>query len=104
MKTTLCPAWLMTSCFLTQLVCGVSKVLSWTNYAYRMFFHCESHAFTDFGEQAVPLSVKSWLDHLSVPGMRWRPIVMVRDEEENAREFLLEMAVERYGRGESRDA
>ena len=93
-KTTLCPAWLMTSCFLTQLVCGVSKALSWTNYAYRMFFHCESHAFTDFGEQAVPLSVKSWLDHLSVPGMRWRPIVMVRDEEEDAREFLLEMAVE----------
>lgn len=93
-KATLCPAWLITSCFLTQLVCGASKNLSWDNKAYRMFFYGESLTFTSIGEQSVPLGVKSWLDHLSVPGMRWRPVVMVRDEEENAREFLLDMAVE----------
>lgn len=94
MKATLCPAWLMTSCFLTQLICGISKSLTWVNKAYRMFFSAESNVFTEIGEQSVPLSVKSWLDHLSVAGMRWRPVVMVCDEEEDAREFLLEMAVE----------
>ena len=91
---TLCPAWVVTSCFLTQLVCGVSKSLAWVNKAYRMFFSGESHTFTKIGEQSVPLGIKSWLDHLSVPGMRWRPVVMVRDEDEDAHEFLLEMAVE----------
>ena len=96
MKATLCPAWLMTSCFLTQLICGISKSLNWDNKVYRMFFSLESDTFTftQIGEQSVPLSIKSWLDHLSVPDMRWRPVVMVRDEKEDGREFLLEMAVE----------
>lgn len=90
---TLCPAWLMVSCFLTQLMRGVSKSLTYVNNAYRIFFSGESHTFTNIGEQSVPLSIKSWLDHLSVPGMRWRPVVMVKDEEDT-QDFILEMAVE----------
>ena len=93
-KSTLRPALLMTSCFLTQLVQGTSKPLTWLNKAYRMFFSGESYSFTEVGEKAIPLGIKSWTDRLTVVNMRWRPVLMVRDEDENAREFLLEMAVE----------
>lgn len=92
--TTLCPAWLIVSCFLTQLVCGVSKSLTVENNVYRMFFNSESPTFTSIGEQSVPLGIKSWLDHLSVPNMRWRPVVMVSDANDDAHEFLVDMAVE----------
>ncbi len=91
---TLCPAWFMTSCFLTNLVCSMAKTLSWDNKVYRLFFSGESFAFKSIGEQSVPLGIKSWLDYLSVPDMQWRPIVMVREEEEGAHNFLLELAVE----------
>ena len=93
-KSTLRPALLMTSCFLTQLVQGTSKPLTWVNKAYRMFFSGESYSFTEVGEKAIPLGIKSWTDRLTVVNMRWRPVLMVRDEDENARKFLLEMAVE----------
>ena len=93
-KSTLRPALLMTSCFLTQLVQGTSKPLTWLNKAYRMFFSGESYSFTEVGEKTIPLGIKSWTDRLTVVNMRWRPVLMVRDEDENAREFLLEMAVE----------
>lgn len=89
---TLRPAWLVTSGFLTQLVCLASKPKD--QKACELFFGGESFAFTEVGEQSVPLGIKSWLDHLSVPEMRWRPVLMVRDEDDNAQEFLLEMAVE----------
>jgi len=93
-KSTLRPALLMTSCFLTQLVQGTSKPLTWLNKAYRMFFSGESYSFTEVGEKTIPLGIKSWTDRLTVVNMRWRPVLMVRNEDENAREFLLEMAVE----------
>jgi len=93
-KSTLRPALLMTSCFLTQLVQGTSKPLTWLNKAYRMFFSGESYSFVEVGEKAIPLGIKSWTERLTVVNMRWRPVLMVRDEDENAREFLLEMAVE----------
>ena len=93
-KTTLCPAWLMTSCFLTFLVCSVSKPLISVNKTYNLFFSNESNKFTEIGEQSVPLGIKSWLDHLSIGGLRWRPVVMVKDSGEDAQEFVLEMAVE----------
>lgn len=92
--TTLRPAWLMTSCFMSCLMHITSKQLSWNNEVYRIFFKGGSYRFSGIGEQAMPLNVKSWLDHLSVPSMRWRPVVMVRDKNEDAHEFLLEIAVE----------
>ncbi len=93
-KATLRPAWMMTSCFLTQLIHGTSQPPTSVNKPYRMFFHGEACSFTGVGEQAVPLGIKSWTDHLTVLNMRWRPVLMVRDEDKEAREFLLEMAVE----------
>ena len=101
-KSTLRPASLMTSCFLTQLVQGASKSLTWMNKAYRMFFSGDTCSFAEVGEKTVPLGIKSWTEHLTVVNMRWRPVLMIRDEDENAREFLLEMAVEDMRESEPR--
>lgn len=93
-KSTLTPSWLVTSLFLTQLMCSMAKSLTKDNKVYQLFLSGEPNAFKGIGEQSVPLSIKSWLDHLSVAGMRWRPVLMVSESDEEGKEFLLEMAVE----------
>lgn len=88
-------AWLMTSCFLTLLMCGCAKPQpDDDNKAYHIFYTGTPQSFTKIGEQSIPLGIKSWLDHLTATNRRWRPIVLVSDKHEDAQEFLLELAVE----------
>lgn len=89
------PAHLMVCCFLTRLICATAKQsIAGNSETYDMFFLAQPNDFTKIGEQAIPMGIKSWLDHLSVGNMRWRPVLMVNDEKEDASEFLMNIAVE----------
>lgn len=87
------PAWLMTSIFLTEIVHRTAKPLSWWDKVYDLFYKCGQYVFDDIGEKNVPGSIKSWTDHLNAPQLRYLPIVMVRDESDNGKEFLLDIAI-----------
>lgn len=87
------PAWFATSCFLTVLVRHTRKRLSWQDKVYELFFDNDWKKFDDVGEKNVPGGIKSWIDHLTTPQLRYLPMVMVRDDREDGSEFLLEMTV-----------
>lgn len=87
------PAWLVTSCFLSVLVRKTHKRLTWWDKVYELFFDGEWKTFDGVGEKNVPGGIKSWIDHLSAPRLRYLPMIMVRDEREDGSEFLLEMSV-----------
>lgn len=87
------PAWFVTSCFLTAIAHLTHKKQTSFDKAYSLFYTDETYKFQDVGEKNIPGAIKSWIDHLSAPRMRYLPVIMVRDHCEDGSEFLLDMAV-----------
>lgn len=93
-KATRQPAWVAVAVMLTHLMGTVGQRAEMANKPCAMFFRNLPQTFGGVSEAAMPLGMKSWVDHLSIPDMRWRPVVMVSDEHDDAETFLLELAVE----------
>lgn len=87
------PAWLLTTCFLTEMMKLSSKNITWPDKVYDIFFLATPHTFDGVGETNIPGAIKSWTDHLKTPQLRYLPVIMVKDESEEGCEFQLEMSV-----------
>ena len=87
------PAWLLTTCFLTEMMKLSSKNITWPDKVYDIFFLATPHTFDGVGETNIPGAIKSWTDHLKTPQLRYFPVIMVKDESEEGCEFQLEMSV-----------
>lgn len=87
------PAWLATSCFLTHLVHSAACGTVTCDKVYMLFYAGGLRKFNDVGEQNVPGGIKSWIDHLALPRLRWRPVVLVRDEAGDGSEFQIDLQV-----------
>lgn len=87
------PAWLLTTCFLTEMMKLSSKNITWPDKVYDIFFLATPHTFDGVGETNIPGAIKSWIDHLKTPQLRYLPVIMVKDESEEGCEFQLEMSV-----------
>lgn len=87
------PAWLLTTCFLTEMMKLSSKNIAWRDNVYDTFFLGISHTFDGVGETNIPGAIKSWTDHLKMPQLRYLPVIMVKDESEDGDIFLLEISV-----------
>ncbi|WP_462374271.1 SNF2-related protein [Segatella buccae] len=87
------PAWLLTTCFLTEMMKLSSKNITWPDKVYGIFFLATPHTFDGVGETNIPGAIKSWTDHLKTPQLRYLPVIMVKDESEEGCEFQLEMSV-----------
>lgn len=87
------PAWLLTTCFLTEMMKLSSKNITCPDKVYDIFFLATPHTFDGVGETNIPGAIKSWTDHLKTPQLRYLPVIMVKDESEEGCEFQLEMSV-----------
>lgn len=87
------PAWLLTTCFLTEMMKHSSKNIAWPDNVYDIFFLATPHTFDGVGETNIPGAIKSWADHLKTPQLRYLPVIMVKDESEEGSEFQLDMSV-----------
>lgn len=81
------------SAFLNELVsCNASR-LTYINKCHELFFECNAISFNELGEKETPGGIKSWLDRLHITSGRFRPVIMVKDDE-NRDKFYVSISVE----------
>lgn len=86
------PAWFVTTLFLTEIV-RLAGQRGELDDAYCLFFDGSLTGFNHTGEKAIPGAIKSWIDHLKAPQMRYMPVIMVRDSSDDGSEFQLKMGI-----------
>lgn len=92
-KAVAAPAALAVSAFLHILIPALSSGKAREDKLMEMFFHCQPADFSELGEREVPGGIKAWLDHLHLASSRYRPVLIVNDDESHDT-FFVDIAVE----------
>jgi uncharacterized Zn finger protein/superfamily II DNA or RNA helicase len=87
------PAWFATAFFLTALVRVTAKPRTNASKVYDMFYKGGLYRYDGMGEQAVPISIKSWIDHLRAPQSHHTPLLTLREDSVGSDRFLLDLSV-----------
>ena len=94
------PAWFATAIFLTTIARATAKPFTKISKVHDMFYKGGLYHYDGMGEQAVPISIKSWADHLRAPQSRHTPLLTLREDGVDSDRFLLDVYVvdkQKYG-------
>lgn len=94
------PAWFATAIFLTTIARATAKPFTKISKVHDMFYKGGLYHYDGMGEQAVPISIKSWADHLRAPQSRHTPLLTLHEDGVDSDRFLLDVYVvdkQKYG-------